>query len=59
MSPQTVNAYYNPAYNDCFPAAILQAPFNYQADEAELWRNRCRNRAQNIGDDDSGARLVR
>jgi endothelin-converting enzyme/putative endopeptidase len=25
MSPQTVNAYYNPAYN-VFPAAILQAP---------------------------------
>jgi predicted metalloendopeptidase len=36
MSPQTVNAYYNPAYNEIvFPAAILQAPFyNYQADEA-------------------------
>jgi predicted metalloendopeptidase len=30
MSPQTVNAYYNPAYT-VFPAAILQAPFyNYQ-----------------------------
>jgi endothelin-converting enzyme/putative endopeptidase len=27
MSPQTVNAYYNPAYNEIvFPAAILQAP---------------------------------
>lgn len=36
MSPQTVNAYYNPAYNEIvFPAAILQPPFyNYQADEA-------------------------
>lgn len=36
MSPQTVNAYYNPLNNEIvFPAAILQPPFyNYQADEA-------------------------
>jgi endothelin-converting enzyme/putative endopeptidase len=36
MSPQTVNAYYNPSYNEIvFPAAILQTPYyNYQADEA-------------------------
>ena len=28
MTPQTVNAYYNPATNEiCFPAAILQPPF--------------------------------
>lgn len=28
MSPQTVNAYYNPMTNEiCFPAGILQAPF--------------------------------
>ncbi len=28
MSPQTVNAYYNPTTNEiCFPAGILQAPF--------------------------------
>ena len=28
MSPQTVNAYYNPVFNEIvFPAAILQAPF--------------------------------
>lgn len=36
MSPQTVNAYYNPTTNEiCFPAAILQPPFfNPDADEA-------------------------
>lgn len=36
MTPQTVNAYYNPAANEIvFPAAILQAPFfNMQADDA-------------------------
>ena len=37
MSPQTVNAYYNPTTNEiCFPAGILQAPyFNPNADDAE------------------------
>ncbi len=37
MSPQTVNAYYNPTTNEiCFPAGILQAPyFNPDADDAE------------------------
>ena len=36
MTPQTVNAYYNPTTNEiCFPAAILQPPFfNMEADEA-------------------------
>lgn len=36
MTPQTVNAYYNPTTNEiCFPAAILQPPFfNLNADEA-------------------------
>lgn len=36
MSPQTVNAYFNPINNEIvFPAAILQPPFyNYTADEA-------------------------
>ena len=36
MSPQTVNAYFNPFYNEIvFPAAILQPPFyNYKADDA-------------------------
>ncbi|MDT0632425.1 M13 family metallopeptidase [Rubrivirga sp. S365] len=36
MTPQTVNAYYNPAFNEIvFPAAILQPPFfNIEADDA-------------------------
>ncbi len=36
MSPQTVNAYFNPTTNEiCFPAAILQPPFfNPDADDA-------------------------
>ena len=36
MTPQTVNAYYNPSQNEIvFPAAILQPPFfNMEADDA-------------------------
>lgn len=36
MTPQTVNAYYNPQWNEIvFPAAILQPPFfNVKADDA-------------------------
>lgn len=37
MTPQTVNAYYNPTTNEiCFPAAILQPPyFDPDADDAQ------------------------
>lgn len=36
MTPQTINAYYNPLFNEIvFPAAILQPPFyDYRADAA-------------------------
>lgn len=36
MTPQTVNAYYNPTTNEiCFPAGILQSPyFSAEADDA-------------------------
>jgi putative endopeptidase len=36
MTPQTVNAYYNPLFNEIvFPAGILQSPlYNYKVDEA-------------------------
>lgn len=36
MTPQTVNAYYNPLFNEIvFPAGILQPPcYNYKADDA-------------------------
>ena len=36
MTPQTVNAYYNPSMNEIvFPAAILQPPFfDADADDA-------------------------
>ncbi len=39
MTPQTVNAYYNPEMNEIvFPAAILQPPFfDPQADDAAIY----------------------
>jgi putative endopeptidase len=37
MTPQTVNAYYNPGTNEiCFPAAILQPPFFQAGADAAL-----------------------
>ncbi|AWG20701.1 endothelin-converting protein [Flavobacterium faecale] len=60
MSPQTVNAYYNPSYNEIvFPAAILQPPFyNYKADEAMNYGGIGAVIGHEIshGFDDSGAR---
>ena len=60
MAPQTVNAYYNPSYNEIvFPAAILQPPFyNYEADEAVNYGGIGAVIGHEIshGFDDSGAR---
>ena len=60
MSPQTVNAYYNSAYNEIvFPAAILQPPFyDYLADEAVNYGGIGAVIGHEIshGFDDSGAR---
>jgi predicted metalloendopeptidase len=58
MSPQTVNAYYNPSNNEIvFPAAIYNHLLQLQADEAELWRNWWRYGHEiSHGFDDSGSR---
>ena len=61
MSPQTVNAYYNPGYNEIvFPAAILQPPFyDYKADAAVNYGGIGAVIGHEIshGFDDSGARF--
>lgn len=60
MSPQTVNAYFNPSNNEIvFPAAILQPPFyDYNADEAVNYGGIGAVIGHEIshGFDDSGAR---
>ena len=61
MPPQTVNAYYNPRYNEIvFPAAILQPPFyDYEADAAVNYGGIGAVIGHEIshGFDDSGARF--
>ncbi|MDO9261755.1 MAG: M13 family metallopeptidase [Flavobacteriaceae bacterium] len=61
MTPQTVNAYFSPTFNEIvFPAAILQAPFyDYQADEAVNYGGIGAVIGHEIshGFDDSGARF--
>jgi len=61
MPPQTVNAYYNPYYNEIvFPAAILQPPFyDYKADAAVNYGGIGAVIGHEIshGFDDSGARF--
>ncbi|MDN3595703.1 M13 family metallopeptidase [Zunongwangia endophytica] len=61
MAPQTVNAYYNPSYNEIvFPAAILQPPFyDYKADAAVNYGGIGAVIGHEIshGFDDSGARF--
>jgi predicted metalloendopeptidase len=60
MTPQTVNAYYSPSFNEIvFPAAILQPPFyNYKADDAVNYGGIGAVIGHEIshGFDDSGAR---
>jgi endothelin-converting enzyme/putative endopeptidase len=58
MSPQTVNAYYNPSYNEIvFPAAILQRLSIITKLMRLLWRNRAViGHEISHGFDDSGAR---
>lgn len=61
MSPQTVNAYFSPVFNEIvFPAAILQAPFyDYLADDAVNYGGIGAVIGHEIshGFDDSGARF--
>ena len=51
MTPQTVNAYYNPSANEIvFPAAILQPPFFFMdADDAVNYGGNWRgDRSRNV-----------
>ncbi|MDP2089813.1 MAG: M13 family metallopeptidase [Flavobacteriaceae bacterium] len=61
MTPQTVNAYFSPTFNEIvFPAAILQAPFyDYLADDAVNYGGIGAVIGHEIshGFDDSGARF--
>jgi len=61
MNPQTVNAYYNPLFNEIvFPAAILQEPFfDYKADAAVNYGGMGAVIGHEIshGFDDSGSRF--
>jgi putative endopeptidase len=60
MTPQTVNAYYNPLFNEIvFPAAILQPPiFNRDADDAVNYGGICAVIGHEIGHgfDDQGSK---
>ncbi len=61
MTPQTVNAYYNPVWNEIvFPAAILQPPFfNVEADDAVNYGGIGAGIGHEIGHgfDDAGSRF--
>jgi len=60
MSPQTINAYYNPSMNEIvFPAGILQPPmFNLEADDAVNYGAICMIIGHELGHafDDQGSR---
>ncbi|KAJ3087928.1 hypothetical protein HK100_008202 [Physocladia obscura] len=52
MTPQTVNAYYNPMDNEiCFPAAIIQPPFYAKSFDALTFNVEASDRAL-VGDDE-------
>jgi putative endopeptidase len=61
MTPQTINAYYNPTTNEiCFPAAILQPPFfDPKADDAANYGAICAviGHEMSHGFDDQGSQF--